>query len=155
MPEETIDRVGAVQKMWPNDDLSALLDAEDLATGAAAVREILRSLATATCVGSSREHALPYAGDGYALVGGLAAAALAQQELLTNLAVWADDLAIDETLRHADHRGATPDASRTHAATAAYELSEALRAAAQHLTAAATALGDAHVKNSPLYQDHD
>ncbi|MFF5037576.1 hypothetical protein [Nocardia salmonicida] len=156
MPKKTIDRVDAVREMWPNDDYNALLDPDDLATAAAAVREIMRSLATATCVGPSRdEHSLPYAGAGYDLIGGLAAASLSEQELVANLATWADDLAIDPTLRHADHRGDTAQISRAHASTTAYELSEVLRTAAQHLDAATTALRAAHSKISPLYQDED
>ncbi|MGF0320637.1 hypothetical protein [Nocardia fluminea] len=156
MPKKTtVDRVDAVRAMWPNDDFNALLDPDDLATAAAAAREIMGSLATATCVGQSREHSLPYAGAGYDLIGGLASACLSEQELITNLSIWADDLAIDRSLRHADHRGSTADTSRVHASTTAYELSEALRTAAQHLDAAAAALRNAHSKISPLYQDED
>ncbi|MBC7301047.1 MAG: hypothetical protein H5T78_08835 [Nocardia sp.] len=155
MPKKTVDRVEAIREMWPNDDFTALLDADDLAAGAAAAREIMRSLATATCVGQARERSLPYAADGYDMIGGLAAAALSEHELITNLATWADDLAIDTTLRHAGHRDTTADINRTHASTTAYELSESLRTAAQHLAAAAAALSTAHTKISPLYTDED
>ncbi|GGK69207.1 hypothetical protein [Nocardia camponoti] len=156
MPKKTtVDRVKVVREMWPNDDFNALLDSDDLATAAAAVREIMQSLATATCVGRSRENSLPYAGDGYDLIGGLASATLSEQELLTNLEAWANNLATDATLRHADHRGETAEVSRAHASTTAYELSESLRAAAQHLAEATAALRTAHTKISPLYQDED
>lgn len=150
-----VDRVDLVRDLWPNDDFTAKLGPEDLATGARAIGEIAASLASSTIVQSSRAKALPEVADGYPVIGALSEATGNQQELLENLAAWAVSLATDPTLRHTAHRGADTDTNRTQASVTAYELSESLREAAQHFAAATELLRTAHVKISPLYTDED
>lgn len=154
MPTHT-DPVDLVRELWPNDDFTAKLGPDDLHTAALAIGEIAASLASSTVVASSREKALPDVADGYPVIGALSEAMSNQQELLANLAAWADDLAAEPTLRHSAHRDADTETNRAQASITAHELSESLREATQHATALSDLLRTAHTKISPLYQDED
>jgi hypothetical protein len=100
-----------------------------------------------------RAAALPYASNGYHVCGSLRAAAELQQQLLSQLALWAEALTNDPGLGHADH--GPDEVNHLAAIDAAAEAAQAFRAAVGHAKVLAEALSRAQAALSPLYHNAD
>ncbi|MFD6464007.1 hypothetical protein [Streptomyces roseolus] len=138
-----VDHVQVVREMWPTIGPHT---AESLGAGAVSVAEIIRTLAHAT---RQAQTALPYAPDGYVLLGHLSEAASSEAQVLEQLAGWVDVLADDPTLYHDAHPAGT-DLSERQARRDALEAVDDLREAARHAAALAQSLRTAHARISHL-----
>ncbi|CAM4521219.1 hypothetical protein NONI108955_41860 [Nocardia ninae] len=139
--------VGAkiVAEHWP---LSGPHSEESLASATEAIDELVRYLAHATIANQAAE-ALPFAPDGYIVISRLATAAHAQDQVLRQLADWADNhLAADPNLRHD-----TEPADR--ASVTALEASAYLNDAANKAGELGRALARAQGLLGHLYHDQD
>lgn len=141
MPRKPVDGTELVAQHWPTNGPHT---EESLASAAMAIQELIRYMAHAT-IGTTLS-ALPFAQDGYIVVGRLAHAMSSQEQVLRQLSAWANTLAADPQLRH------DSDAS---AAMAAIEASEYLRDAAGRADSLGRLLGDAQSALGHLYHDVD
>lgn len=139
---KSVDGAEVVAKHWP---LAGPHDEETMASAAMAVEELARYMAHAT-IGTELD-ALPYACDGYTVIGRLATAAHSERQVLRQLAEWADGLTNAFGLRHDTPPGSADDTAR---AAAAYlrEAANAAESLAKWLRHAQGALGH-------LYHDGD
>lgn len=137
-----VDGADVVAQHWP---LAGPHDEETMASAAMAVEELYRYMAHAT-IGTELE-ALPYACDGYTVIGRLATAAHSQRQVLQQLAVWADALTEDFALCHDIPPGSADDTARAAA--------EYLRQAANAAESLANWLRHAQGALGHLYHDGD
>lgn len=129
-----VDGAEVVAKHWP---VSGPHDEETIASAAMAAEELQRYMAHATI---GEVDALPYACDGYTVVGRLATAAHSERQVLQQLAGWADGLTNAFGLCHDTPPGSANDTAR---AAAAYlrEAAKAAESLAKWLRHAQGALG--------------
>lgn len=139
MPSTPPGAVDVIGQHWPT--IGPHTD-ETVSSAALAVSELCRYLAHATRAGK----ALPYACDGYTVVGRLATAATAARQVLTQLSDWAADLPQSPGLRH----DAGENATDTAVAAAAH-----LLAATGALDRASSSLARAHSALGHLYHEQD
>jgi hypothetical protein len=90
-----VDGAAVVAKHWPTNGPHT---EESLASAAEAIGELVRYMAHATI--GTEVSALPYACGGYTVVGRLSTAATSQEQVLRQIAKWADSLSVDSSLRH-------------------------------------------------------
>lgn len=131
------DAVDLINAHWPTDGPHT---DETIASASLAISELYRYLAHATRSGK----ALPYIGDGYRVLGSLAAGAGSAQQVAMQLGEWAAGLADSPDLVH--DNGGNP------AATAGMVVNELVTTGGA-FGRAATALGRAQSALGHLYHD--
>lgn len=141
---DVVDGESLIAENYPKDgphDPATIVSAGD------AIYELFRYLNYATFSGQAT---LPYAGNGYRLLGNLSSAAGLQPQLYQQLARWAEQLAADPTLRHYEHRQDEEALNRAAAVAQAEAAAQAFRAAAIQINALAATLSSAHSAIAPL-----